>query len=261
MEIRLLGPSTVVGEAASVRLGAPKLRQVLALLALRVGRVVSTDDITEELWGSAPPRSAPTAVQTYVGQLRKIIRSCSPGVSEKQVLATVDPGYALRVHAESVDVFRFRAQVDRARRTSWTAAAEALTALSDALGMVSGPPLADVARGVVLQGDGALVDEELMAAHQLKVRLEMRLGRHGAAIAHLRPLVVAYPFAESFQVDLIESLHRVGRRRDAISAYHQLRARMQDELGIDPPPAAKRLYSEIISIDADPGRTDDLRCE
>jgi SARP family transcriptional regulator, regulator of embCAB operon len=260
MKIRLLGPTTIVGEAVTMRLGAPKQRQVLALLALRAGKVVSIDDITEELWGAAPPRSASTAIQTYVCQLRKVLRNCFPDLPEKHMLATVDPGYVLRVQQESVDVFRFRESMDRARRLSSTATTEALTTLSGALDMLSGPPLADVRRGIVLQGDGAHVDDELMAAHQLKIHLEMRLGRYGAVIAHLRPLIVAYPFVESFQISLMESLYRVGRRRDAIRAYHQLRSRIQDELGVDPSQDAKNLYSEIISFDGDRTGAWDLRC-
>jgi SARP family transcriptional regulator, regulator of embCAB operon len=260
MKICLLGPTTIVGETTVTRLGAPKQRQLLALLALRAGKVVSTGDITDELWGAAPPRSASTAIQTYICQLRKILRNCFPNRPEKHVLATVDPGYVLRVQQESVDVFRFRESVDAARRLSSTATVEALTTLSCALSMLSGPPLADVRRGIVLQGDGALVDDELMAAHQMKIHLEMQLGRFGSVIAHLRPLIVAYPFVESFQVSLMESLYRVGRRRDAISAYHQLRSRIQDELGVDPSQDAKRLYSEIISFEGDQTSAWDLRC-
>jgi DNA-binding SARP family transcriptional activator len=59
--------------------------------------------------------------------------------------------------------------------------------------------------------------------------------------------VAEYPFVESFQVDLVESLYRSGRRCDAIGAYHDFRTHMQDELGVDPSPGAQQLYLEMIS--------------
>lgn len=115
MKIRLLGPTTIMDHAKAVRIRAPKRRQLLAVLALRPGRVVSTDRITDELWGATPPRSASTAVQTYVYQLRKAIRTCLGGrVEEKDLLATVAPGYVLHVHETDVDAFRLRDEIETA---------------------------------------------------------------------------------------------------------------------------------------------------
>src|SRR5690606_32334312 len=54
-EIRVLGPLEVRGAGASVALGGPKQRAVLALLVARLGRVVATDEIIDGIWGDEPP--------------------------------------------------------------------------------------------------------------------------------------------------------------------------------------------------------------
>lgn len=55
MEVRILGPLEVVHAGTPVVLGGSKQRAVLAILALRVNRVVSTDFLVDGLWGTAPP--------------------------------------------------------------------------------------------------------------------------------------------------------------------------------------------------------------
>lgn len=98
-----------------------------------------------------------------------------------------------------------------------------------------------------MQGDAASLDEQLIAAHRLEVRLEMQLGRYDAAVARLRILVVEHPLVETFLVDLVESLYRAGRRSEAITTYHVYRSRIRDELGVEPAPQTQQLYLDIIA--------------
>ena len=70
---RILGPLEVrVGDHA-VALGGTKQRAVLAMLLLRAGQVVSTDELIDGLWGERPPATARAAVQVYVSQLRRAL--------------------------------------------------------------------------------------------------------------------------------------------------------------------------------------------
>ena len=54
-----------------VKLSAPKLRTLLALLLVNRGRPVSVDRIADTLWGDLPPRSAANLVQGYIRDLRQ----------------------------------------------------------------------------------------------------------------------------------------------------------------------------------------------
>ncbi|MEU8953724.1 AfsR/SARP family transcriptional regulator [Streptomyces sp. NPDC048518] len=121
MDIGVLGGLVVRVGGNSVVPSAPKPRQVLAVLALRVGQLVPVSVLVEELWGSAPPRSARTTLQTYVLQLRELIAGAleseaggsspsgagpEPGSGSgmgrrraKDVLVTVPGGYVLAAGA------------------------------------------------------------------------------------------------------------------------------------------------------------------
>src|SRR5436190_23617861 len=69
-EFRLLGPVEVVSGRETLVLGGQKQRALLGMLLLEAGRVVSTDRLLDGLWGERPPRTAPTALQNLVSQLR-----------------------------------------------------------------------------------------------------------------------------------------------------------------------------------------------
>ncbi|WP_435844199.1 winged helix-turn-helix domain-containing protein [Streptomyces eurythermus] len=70
MEIDVLGPLGARVNGLSIVPTAGKPRQILALLAIRAGRVVSVETLIEEVWGDAVPRSAAPTLQTYILQLR-----------------------------------------------------------------------------------------------------------------------------------------------------------------------------------------------
>lgn len=47
----------------------------------------------------------------------------------------------------------------------------------------------------------------------------------------------------------MQALHRSGRRGEALSAYHQLRGILDQDLGLDPSVEAQRLQQEILNSD------------
>ncbi len=75
MDLRLLGPIEAHLDGHPIALGAPKQRALLAMLALELGRTVSTDRLAEGLWGEQPPHSAAKMVQLYVSHLRRLLGS------------------------------------------------------------------------------------------------------------------------------------------------------------------------------------------
>jgi DNA-binding SARP family transcriptional activator len=71
-----------------------KERTVLAFLLARGGRVVSVDDLIEELWGEHPPRTAEKTVGSYVSRLRRALRPGQSSTSSHEVI--VSRGLATR---------------------------------------------------------------------------------------------------------------------------------------------------------------------
>ena len=86
ISIQILGPLSAHLNHRPVAPTAPKQRQVLVLLALNAGRVVTISTLVEELWGDEPPRSFATTLQTYILQLRSRLAA-----------AATDGGYARRL--------------------------------------------------------------------------------------------------------------------------------------------------------------------
>ncbi len=86
---------TVSLSGETVALG-PHLRRLLALFAVNVGTVVSSDAISEALWPGEVKDPQGRAVRTYVARLRR-----APGDAGEPIISTQAPGYMLRVGPET----------------------------------------------------------------------------------------------------------------------------------------------------------------
>src|SRR6185503_13851025 len=93
--LQLLGPVQLFHGGEPVPIGGPGVRGLLALLALRPGKVVGLDEIIDALWGHDPPATARTIVHGNVSHLRRILRDLG-GDSVAEIL-TSPPGYQLAV--------------------------------------------------------------------------------------------------------------------------------------------------------------------
>ena len=71
--VELLGPVEAWVDGKQVALGGPRPRALLAVLALRRGRVVSYERLIDELWGEDPPAQARDTLQVNVSRLRKAL--------------------------------------------------------------------------------------------------------------------------------------------------------------------------------------------
>ncbi|GAA0440053.1 SARP family transcriptional regulator [Acrocarpospora corrugata] len=236
-DFKLLGPTEVLdGDGHSRTPGGPKLRQVLALLALNAGKVVSVDVLVTELWGEVTRKSEIKTLQTHIYHLR---RALGGGLVDTRA-----PGYTLRADPGRVDALIFPRLVDRAaehRQAGDHRAAELV--LRDALAMWTGPALADVRLGPVLAPYATALHERRLRAQEMHMDARISLGLHGEVIEELRMLVAAHPLNENFHAQLITALSGNGRRTDARRAYEGLRALLHTELGVAPSFAISDLHA------------------
>ena len=137
MEFRILGSFEVVGSAGVLDLRGVKRRGLLACLVVHAGEPMSTDRLVEELWGGGGSDGAARTVQTYVSQLRKLLRG------EAASLQTRPGGYALEADPLDVDAHRFEQAVTAAGAE--TDPAGRLAVLGEALALWRGPPLGEFA--------------------------------------------------------------------------------------------------------------------
>src|SRR2546421_4341317 len=117
MEFRILGPLEVRDRGRTLDLGGPKPRALLAILLLRAGEVVSSDQAIDELWGETPPKSAAHLLHVYVSSLRKALEP-DGGASSRPVLVTRAPGYLLDLNGDELDSRRFERLLGEGRRTA-----------------------------------------------------------------------------------------------------------------------------------------------
>ena len=105
LEIRLLGPFEVAVGGRPVDVSGSKRHGLLALLALRCGRVVGVDELIDALWGEQLPAAPRNALQHHVARLRAVLG--------QEAIVASDDGYAL-VDA-AVDALRFEELLGEAR--------------------------------------------------------------------------------------------------------------------------------------------------
>jgi DNA-binding SARP family transcriptional activator len=260
LEFNILGDMEVLGGGRDLAPSAPRVKVVLALLALNANRVVSTDALSEELWDERPPRSAATTMQTYVYRIRQMLECAARDGEHGCDIVTRAPGYMMRVRGSQVDAAVFLGKVEEGR-SLWKQdhADEAVLRLGQALELWRGPVLADVRIGPQLRIHAAHLSEVRLRALELRIQADARLGRHHELIPELRSLVAEHRLNEWLHAQLIDSLRSVGRRAEALQAYQDLRRVLKTELGLEPTPEVQRLQTEVLSGVRGPGKTGLLR--
>jgi DNA-binding SARP family transcriptional activator len=228
------------------------VRSVLAVLLARANQPVSALSLTAELWDNAPPRTAASAVQVYVSQLRQVLTDSSPAAAAGEagrLLTSGDSGYRLRVRPGDLDLTVFEALYREGcgavERGEYAFGAEVLRS---ALGLWRGPALAGVRHGPILSPAVVRLEELRLTALDRRISADLRLGRHAELTGELTALTQQYPLHEPFHAHLMVALFRSYRRADAVKAYTSARGTLLD-VGIQPGAELRTLYRRILTCD------------
>jgi predicted ATPase/DNA-binding SARP family transcriptional activator/peroxiredoxin len=239
VEFRLLGLLEVLDDGRHVQIGRGKESVLLALLLLEANRPLSVDRLSEELWGERAPRHAAKTVQIYVSRLRHRL--------DVDRILTTPGGYMLRAVDGEIDVRRFEQFAVEGRRLLEAAEAPlAERALSDALALFRGDPLADFAFDEFAQAEIARLVELRFAAVADRVDARLALGDAEALVPEIRDLVRARPMWERPRRQLMLALYRAGRQQDALQAYRETRTLLAEEFGLEPSAELQTLERDIL---------------
>ena len=241
----ILGSVEVLAGGRPIALGGTKQRALLAVLILHATEAVSADRLIEELWGEEPPSSAPKMLQVLVSRLR---RTLEPGAVQGRFLVTRPPGYSLLVAPDQVDLRRFEALVAGARIRSRTSPGQARAELHEALGMWRGGPLSDVAQEPFARWAIPRLEELRLAVLEERIEADLAAGQ-AELVGELRALVASHPLRERFAGQLMLALYRTGRQAEALDVYHEMRAHLAEEIGIEPGHDLQRLQVAILRQD------------
>src|SRR4051812_2036122 len=242
MDFKILGPLEADDGTAALELGPPRQRALLARLLLDAGRAVPLDRLLDDLWGEDPPDSAVKMIQIYVSQLRKVL--------PEGTVRTQGRGYLLALQDAGLDLARFEALRTEGRealaRDDPAAAGERLR---DALAMWRGPALAEFDEPFAL-ADGARLEELRVSCLEERVEADLAAGEHPDLAGELEALVARHPLRERPHRQLMLALYRTGRQADALAVYRVFRARLDEELGLEPSEAMRELEHSMLRQDA-----------
>ncbi|MFJ6658430.1 ATP-binding protein [Streptomyces sp. NPDC091377] len=223
------------GQGVALPLGGPRVRALLAALALRAGHTAAPETLIAEIWAGDPPQDPPAALQALVGRLRRAVG--------KDAVVSGPGGYRLAAAEDDVDLGVF----ERLTRQGTAALEEgdpdrAARDLATALALWRGPALADLPDRTAAARPEAL----RRAATRARITADLRRGRAPDVVPELSELTTAYPYDETLHALLVRALRDSGRGADALAAYERARRALADGLGTDPGPELRALHAGLL---------------
>ncbi|WP_246424339.1 AfsR/SARP family transcriptional regulator [Streptosporangium sandarakinum] len=198
--------------------------------------------LVEACWDD-PPATADSLVRRQIMNLRRRFEGIG--------LATRGGGYSLSLDAAEVDHCLFESKLHEGRTKLMRGLAEdAEEEISSALDLWNGPAYANV-RGVYeLEAERARLAELKSIATMSLAEAMMAQQRHRDAVTLLSRAVEAHPLREDLWEQLMVALYLSGRRAEATRAFHVMRHRLIDEVGVKPGAKIQLLHSMVLSDDS-----------
>jgi DNA-binding SARP family transcriptional activator len=237
LDIALLGPLRVRLGDRDLAIGSGRLQAVLAMLAMEVGRPVSTERLARAVWGEQLPVNVRKTVQTSIVRLRRLLGG--------NRIRTELGGYRLDVLSDQVDAVRFGRLLAAAPQEPDAAGQRNL--LRQAFALWRGTPFEGVGSHWLEEVESARMIELYLTARERWVDLDIASGRYDAAVAELREITARFPMQEAMWSRLLMALRLGGRHAEALACYESVRVLLADQLGVEPGPELKRQYSELLA--------------
>jgi DNA-binding SARP family transcriptional activator len=242
----ILGPLEVRRGGSLVPVGGPRQRALLALLLCHANRVVSRDQLVDELLGDQPAESAERMLRVQISRLRKAVAA---GGGPPRLLAR-PPGYLLRVEPGELDLDVFEQRVATGRDAlSRGDPGRAAVLLRGAESLWRGRPLADLEFEPFARFEIQRLEAQRLLAAEDRIEAELALGQHGALCPELEQLVAEHPLRERLRGQLMLALYRSGRQAEALAVFHDTRRALDAELGIEPGPALRQVHEQMLAAD------------
>jgi DNA-binding SARP family transcriptional activator/tetratricopeptide (TPR) repeat protein len=247
VRLELLGPVRVWRDGVELGLGPPQQRALLAVLLAGAGQPVSLAELVELLWDGDPPVSAATVVHKYVGELRRLFEPDLPARAPGEWLLRQGGGYRLAVDAESFDLARFR---ELARQARHAVREGRHTAAVELFGQGLAAWRGRCAAGTEPSSAGrvlfTMIDQEHSSVAVEAADCALHAVDAGAVVAVLRRAASWDPLNESLQARLMLVLAAAGHQAEALTVYQRVRARLADDLGVDPGADLRSAHQQVL---------------
>jgi DNA-binding SARP family transcriptional activator len=194
MWVGLLSPLEVRTSTGNVRVTAPKLRTVLAILAIHAGNVVSMESLAEAVWDGDWPVKWSETMRNNVARIRKALAPDDIRIEWRS------PGYCLRLGQSESDLAMF----ESLRRVGLAAAIagdwpEARVHLMGAESLWRGTAFADIESRLIRTQFAQYLETQRVGVLEARIEADVRLSLRGSAvaIADLQRLISRHPEREA----------------------------------------------------------------
>ncbi|MFG1912157.1 BTAD domain-containing putative transcriptional regulator [Kribbella sp. NPDC048928] len=232
LRIRMLGTFEVLTDAGPVQLGGSRVRNLLAVLALSPGQAVETGVLIERCWGEDAPADTKGSLHVAVRRLRVALGA--------DTIGTTDYGYYLNLPPEQVDAATFAGLL--------TPGADHV-AVAAALALWGGEPFGTGFCEWLNRHERPRLIELYLSAIERRAELRVADGHAAESLPELFELTASHPLRESLWASLLTSLDAAGRPAEAIDVYGVVRARIADELGVEPGVELRTLFERLLAAE------------
>ncbi len=97
-----------------------------------------------------------------------------------------------------------------------------------------------------LEAEAARLDDALLGAIEDRIDADLACGRHQVVVCELDTLVATDALRERLWGQWVLALYRCGRQAEALRACALVRARLFEELGVEPGPALRALEAAVL---------------
>lgn len=268
------GPTTAPGDAARIRIqllgrfsvrhldrevrardfGGGLARQLLRILALSRGTLLSKESAAEALWPRHPPADASGNVEILISRIRRAL-------GERSLLRTGPGGYTLLGDSQCwVDVEAFLGGLVRGQAELNHDPLSALAAFRGALALWHGEPLAEDAYHDWAQEHRRYLERAHLDALEGAAAAALATGDATSAVACAEAAAERQPLREAAAMLVVRALAASGDQAAALATFDAFGRRLGEELGVDPSREAFGVRQQVLRDEvrtglARPGQT------
>lgn len=248
LRLEVLGPLRVWRDGVELDPGPPQQAYLLAVLLARAGRPTSAAELVDLIWGEGAPASALNVIHKYIGALRRLLEPAVPLRESGSHLLRRGTGYLFTAGPSILDLERFRSLIVAARSTLTQHRRDsALASFTEALGLWTGPAGDGLALGPAAAPVFAALNDEFYDACVAAADLAVSLKEPERVLAQVQLAAVMAPLHEPVQAALVHLLGAAGRQGEALSLFRSVRARLANDLGIDPGHALHTAHQRVLA--------------
>lgn len=242
MRARILGPLSIESGGRSLTPEGPRRRAVLAYLLIHANRPVPAERLVVDLWGEEAPARAVNSLQQAVRRLR--------GVLPEERLVTSASGYRLVLAASELDAARFEQSFQEGREAMEAGDVHNAGACLDAaLAEWQGDALLDFRYDAFAQPEISRLEDLRLSCLEARASCALATGHTAGLVGELTTLVAEHPEREQLRAHLMVSLYRQGDQQRALEVFQELQLQLRRDLGVDAPPALRRLHQQVLRQD------------